>query len=398
MSIARTSKPDTTMDRDTQIAILEGQLEDLREIEARSKGKEREGDTSDKDLTIKAQREDLLRQITVLKDKRACRDRELALSLSRRQDVVLPRETIPVATLPTEDTDEETLTKLEMLHLDDKTGVSVPRYDEDEAEIGESSAMAARRSSLKAALTRECQACNEVVQVSDVARLPCHHEYCRECLAKLFTDAMQNEAYYPPRCCRKDVSLDKVRVFLPADLVEAFLAMVPELETKDRTYCHVPTCSTFLSPDSMLDQDHGTCGTCGATTCKLCKEAAHDGICPTDANSQALLAMAQDRKWQKCYQCKRFVELQFGCNHITCLCKAEFCYNCGLSWKTCVCSDFDERNLLARAQQMFDRIYFNTMGMVETATAYNRLQAEIHRIAEDLRANHDCNHAHWRYE
>jgi hypothetical protein len=38
-----------------------------------------------------------------------------------------------------------------------------------------------------------------------------------------------------------------------------------------------------------------------------------------------------------------------------CLCGAQFCYNCGIQWKTCSCEQWNEHRLLARAYQIIDR-------------------------------------------
>ena len=35
-----------------------------------------------------------------------------------------------------------------------------------------------------------------------------------------------------------------------------------------------------------------------------------------------------------------------GCNHMTCVCRYEFCYVCRKKWKTCICLVWDEARLL----------------------------------------------------
>lgn len=39
----------------------------------------------------------------------------------------------------------------------------------------------------------------------------------------------------------------------------------------------------------------------------------------------------------------------------SCRCRAAFCFNCGLRWKTCSCAHFDEHRLLARAEEILIR-------------------------------------------
>ncbi|EPY28126.1 ariadne-1 [Strigomonas culicis] len=49
----------------------------------------------------------------------------------------------------------------------------------------------------------------------------------------------------------------------------------------------------------------------------------------TDGASLALIT----RKCTQCPSCKKYVERSTGCNHMTCICKYEFCYVCGGAWK-----------------------------------------------------------------
>jgi hypothetical protein len=45
---------------------------------------------------------------------------------------------------------------------------------------------------------------------------------------------------------------------------------------------------------------------------------------------------------QRCGQCGNVVEKTGGCNHIVCICKREFCYLCGATWRGCDCPLFSK--------------------------------------------------------
>jgi len=45
-----------------------------------------------------------------------------------------------------------------------------------------------------------------------------------------------------------------------------------------------------------------------------------------------VLQMGEKSGWRRCYKCRTLVELTQGCSHITCRCKAQFCYICGAVW------------------------------------------------------------------
>ncbi|KAI9744586.1 MAG: hypothetical protein M1818_002115 [Claussenomyces sp. TS43310] len=48
---------------------------------------------------------------------------------------------------------------------------------------------------------------------------------------------------------------------------------------------------------------------------------------------------AQSQGWKRCYSCHALVEHNQGCIHMTCKCRAQFCYICCAKWRTCSCSD-----------------------------------------------------------
>lgn len=52
-------------------------------------------------------------------------------------------------------------------------------------------------------------------------------------------------------------------------------------------------------------------------TCVICKANAHTGDCPKDTALQLLFNVADHNDWQRCHACRRLVELDIGCNHMT---------------------------------------------------------------------------------
>jgi len=63
---------------------------------------------------------------------------------------------------------------------------------------------------------------------------------------------------------------------------------------------------------------------------------------------RATIQLADNEGWRRCYNCQALVEHNQGCIHMTCKCRAEFCYICGLKWRTCSCSE-SQLVLLRRA-------------------------------------------------
>eukprot|EP00493_Phyllostaurus_siculus_P014559 UN14784 len=50
--------------------------------------------------------------------------------------------------------------------------------------------------------------------------------------------------------------------------------------------------------------------------------------------------------WMQCFECGHVVEKRGGCDHITCICGAQFCYMCGSKWGSCTCEAVGEQHTL----------------------------------------------------
>ncbi|KAG6088258.1 hypothetical protein E4U15_006483 [Claviceps sp. LM218 group G6] len=183
------------------------------------------------------------------------------------------------------------------------------------AELSITAADPSSASKEKSAL-RRCVACTSEVASSDSIRCPCSHDYCGDCITSLFNAAINDESLFPPRCCKEPIPLDLSKHFLSATLLGAYEAKKLEHETPNKTYCHVRTCSTFVPPAFVKD-DFATCVKCQSKTCTMCKGETHTDDCPADTLTAAFLQIATEKGWQRCYSCKRMVDLDTGCNHIT---------------------------------------------------------------------------------
>ncbi|KAH7356784.1 IBR finger domain protein [Rhexocercosporidium sp. MPI-PUGE-AT-0058] len=231
----------------------------------------------------------------------------------------------------------------------------------------ESSRWAASRI-FKGPTNRHCTACRETFPISKLSRVPCTHEYCRDCLQDLFHASITDDTLFPPLCCRQPITpTTSIRIYLTAFLVQQYEAKKIEFDTPDRTYCSDPLCSSFIRTEFIVEEG-GTC--------------------------QLVLETARENEWQRCYNCHRLVELDTGCNHMTCTCHAQFCYKCGERWKTCRCAQWDEHRLYARAEIVVAR---------QPAVQQHLQQAPEQRLArfaavvQDLLDRHGCDHGSWRW-
>ncbi len=81
----------------------------------------------------------------------------------------------------------------------------------------------------------------------------------------------------------------------------------------------------------------------------MCKREAHriGQDCPADKDLEIVLEMGEKNGWRRCYNCRNLIELTHGCYHMTCRCKAEFCYICEAAYDPVIgcpnyCDDEEE--------------------------------------------------------
>ncbi|KAL8648941.1 MAG: hypothetical protein Q9226_005780, partial [Calogaya cf. arnoldii] len=165
-----------------------------------------------------------------------------------------------------------------------------------------------------------CTACMDHILSSEPIPLPCGHDYCADCMMRLFSRAMADETLFPPRCCGKSIPLAIVASQVTTEFEKNFHERQIELGTpaSERSYCAHKPCSTFLPPEAK-DLQHGkvTCPKCHTQTCMTCRGVAHEsGYCPKDPSVVSLMATAAMAGYKQCPSCHLLIELTFGCNHM----------------------------------------------------------------------------------
>lgn len=151
-----------------------------------------------------------------------------------------------------------------------------------------------------------------------------------------------------------------------------------ESTAPNKMYCPKPACSQFINLgllDTTEEDFELDCPKCGTLICEKCKCEAHGDVSCAEAlhnkGAPQLDSMAESNDWRKCGKCGNFIELVYGmsstpiqtdsrigCNHMICLCRYQFCFECGAEWHTCNCALFSEERLIeaveARAPETSD--------------------------------------------
>lgn len=160
---------------------------------------------------------------------------------------------------------------------------------------------------------------------------------------KPYSTSLESETQWPAKCCLNTIPSSSILPHIDGPTKNKFREREAEwsIPAGDRIYCAQPSCSTWIPAKYVNTQLHSAkCPKCAQKACTICRGEFHNGNdCPQDPNLQATIDLAEMEGWKRCYSCHALVEHNNGCRHMTCRCKAQFCYICGLKWRTCGCTD-----------------------------------------------------------
>ncbi|KAI0765331.1 hypothetical protein C8Q74DRAFT_1287700 [Fomes fomentarius] len=220
--------------------------------------------------------------------------------------------------------------------------------------------------------------------------LPCprSHGYCHSCLngyinSKLDPDGTgvgsQSNVVFPIRC--PECSIAEWPDGIPNGIAERVLSEKGMnlwhhqklLDSLPKYYCPNPRCSALVQVDEDSEDPQAICPSCDEVICVPCRVLWHEDLTceeyqalPLDERSpddQKALQLMKAKNWRRCPKCAIIVELTVGCNHMTCLCKTQFCFKCGALWNAregrCSrkpsCELWDEELLLEERERQRER-------------------------------------------
>ncbi|KAM7219266.1 hypothetical protein V8F06_005302 [Rhypophila decipiens] len=209
--------------------------------------------------------------------------------------------------------------------------------------------------------TMECIACFTDLPPRQLVHTPCKHLYCRDCFTHLITTSLDSnsEAQWPPKCCLTPIPIRTIVKYAASSrtLFERYKAKEAEykIPADQRIYCSTPNCGDWIPPTRRSIDKAAKTARCskGHTMCVMClgPPHKHSEVCAEDRDLQLLDEIAEESGWRKCFKCQMLVEHAAACSHMTCRCGAQFCYICGLKWKTCACDSAELSRIKLRAEQ-----------------------------------------------
>ncbi|OHE99607.1 IBR domain-containing protein [Colletotrichum orchidophilum] len=192
----------------------------------------------------------------------------------------------------------------------------------------------------KPLVTVGCVSCLDDFSPKEVIKVTCH-SYCRDCFERLIASAVQNEQQWPPKCCLNHIPIRTVLRNVPADLAKTCKDRAVEwkIPVSDRIYCGNLDCGLWVRPEHVNQGLRVARCRDGHLSCTICRGPHHENAdCPQDRDLALTNALAEEEGWQHCGKCQALVEHREACQHMTCRCGHQFCYVCGLRWKTCACT------------------------------------------------------------
>lgn len=166
----------------------------------------------------------------------------------------------------------------------------------------------------------------------------CSHLYCNECVGSYVTYKVLDGIGWincpEPGCEAGILNPDTCHPMLPQNVIDLWGNLICEATIRVRFYCPHKDCSALLMDDD--DKESGgreiitqsECPHCYRMFCAQCRSLWHEGMKCEDVQELGegdreredlmLKDVAGSSHWQRCPECKFFVERNEGCNHITC--------------------------------------------------------------------------------
>ena len=160
----------------------------------------------------------------------------------------------------------------------------------------------------------------------------CSHVFHKSCV-KEYIQTQMTDQKMPVLCpgdeCKAEFCDFDLKQVLTSEEIKKFYEMtMAHYISKNRLVafqCPSPDC-----PYKLFELEAGatevTCPVCWRATCLKCNEEVHYDT-PCELNQFVKAAVNLGLK--ACPSCRLWVEKIEGCNHMTCSCGHEFCYNCG---------------------------------------------------------------------
>ncbi|KAJ3704744.1 hypothetical protein LUZ61_008449 [Rhynchospora tenuis] len=189
-----------------------------------------------------------------------------------------------------------------------------------------------------------CKICMERTRASKIFTIKsCDHLFCISCIVHYIISKLDENISTitcpHPGCQSGSLDLLTCQDILPAATFDKWGRFLCESSLGlKKFYCPFKDCSALLVDEGDEELRNSECPHCNRMFCVRCKVPWHGDIsCEEfqklgkDERGQEdlmLRKLAKDSKWQRCPQCRMYVEKTDGCMFMKCRCGNCFCYSC----------------------------------------------------------------------
>ncbi|KAK7312215.1 hypothetical protein VNO77_35923 [Canavalia gladiata] len=201
-------------------------------------------------------------------------------------------------------------------------------------------------------MTLTCEICFDVVSLDKVRSTGCNHPYCIDCW-KQYVDINIEDG--PDKCLKLRCPQPSCDVAVAGDMIhelasesnrnkyDRFLFRSYVENNEKMKWCPAPACEYAVSyeSDGVRTNADVTC-LCYHSFCWICGEEAHSPVDCETVNQWITknTSESENTTWilaytKPCPRCKKPIEKNQGCMHITCKCGFHFCWLCLRDWSQC---------------------------------------------------------------
>jgi IBR domain, a half RING-finger domain len=186
------------------------------------------------------------------------------------------------------------------------------------------------------AIHNSCLICQNSLNLVNSVSIPeCMDIYCKKCLHEYIKLRIQESQVLTMPCpnheCRIEINEATIKALVSEELYEKYLSFKKNEELSKDPYlrwCPKPNCKGY--DIGSLSKNQLTCNVCEFNYCYYCGEVWHSNTKCKASNDKDMDEWARSHGLKYCPNCRRKVEKNLGCDHMTCLkCRYEWCWLCG---------------------------------------------------------------------
>uniref|UniRef100_A0A2N9G9E1 RBR-type E3 ubiquitin transferase n=1 Tax=Fagus sylvatica TaxID=28930 RepID=A0A2N9G9E1_FAGSY len=189
-----------------------------------------------------------------------------------------------------------------------------------------------------------CSICREDKLSLMMITMKCSHKFCSNCM-RTYVDGKVQSSQVPREHLQKQMFSTRIESTVHIQIVLPCLILVNVCQLEQ-----VHLVNQIIAVLNAQVARGSICLECGVPwhSSMSCEDYQNLPLEERDASDITLHRLAQNKRWRRCQQCRRMIELTQGCYHMTCWCGHEFCYSCGAEYshgqQTCQCAFWDEDN------------------------------------------------------